>query len=163
MLALTEMSPLHKSSLRLLATWFGCGLAPFVPGTVGTIGALPLVWALSRLGELQYLAVSFAFAVFSILVAHLYELEVAGEHDTPELVIDEVAGFLVTMALAPITWQTMALGFVLFRAFDMIKPFPISYIDKNVLGGVGAVADDLLAGIFASVILQVVLQRGYLA
>lgn len=157
------MSPLHKTSLRLLATWFGCGLAPLVPGTVGTIGAMPLVWALSRLGDLRYLYVSFAFAVFSILVAHLYEFEVAGAHDTPELVIDEVAGFLVTMALAPINWRTMALGFVLFRAFDMIKPFPISYVDQKMPGGVGAVADDLLAGIAAGLVLQFALQYGYVA
>src|SRR4051812_11527315 len=109
------MSPFHKTSLRALATWFGCGLSPVMPGTVGTLGAIPLVWALNRLSEMHYLYFGFAFAVFSILVAHLYEIEIVdGAHDTPELVIDEVAGFIVTMALVPFTWKTVAVGFALF-------------------------------------------------
>lgn len=158
------MTPLHRRSLKMLATWFGCGYAPKVPGTVGTLGAIPVVWALSMGSELKYLAVTAVFAGFSILVAHLYEIEIAGgEHDSSELVIDEVAGFMVTMAMVPFTFKWVALGFVLFRFFDMVKPWPISYIDKNMLGGVGAVADDLLAGIFASLCLQVILQNGYLA
>ncbi|MBX3021049.1 MAG: phosphatidylglycerophosphatase A [Bdellovibrionales bacterium] len=157
------MTPLHRYSLKILATWFGCGHAPKVPGTIGTLGAIPLVWWFSSFSELKYLVVTLCFAGFAIMVAHLYEMEIAGgEHDSPELVIDEVAGFLVTMALVPFTWSWVLLGFVLFRALDMLKPFPISYVDKKVLGGVGAVGDDLLAGVIANLILQVILQNGWM-
>jgi phosphatidylglycerophosphatase A len=153
------MSPFHRRSLRVLATWFGCGLAPWLPGTAGTLGAIPLVWFFLRMGQMQYLYASFAFAVFAILVSQLYEIEVAGAHDTPELVIDEVAGFLVTMAWLPFDWRWVGLGFVLFRFFDMLKPFPISWVDRRIEGGVGAVADDLLAGIVSNIILQYLFQN----
>lgn len=156
------MTPTKNTAIKFLATWFGLGLSPVVPGTMGTVGAIPLAWAFMQLGEVRYLFLSFCFVGFAIWIAHLYETEVVvGEHDRPELVIDEVAGFLVTMALAPFTWSAVGLGFVLFRAFDMIKPFPISYVDRKVLGGLGAVADDLLAGIFAGIVLQYVLQHGH--
>ena len=153
------LSPRHLRSVTILARWFGCGLAPKAPGTAGTLGAIPLVFLLARLGPMNYLYATFAFVVFSIAVAQLYELEVATEHDQPELVIDEVAGFLVTMAWVPLTWQWVTLSFVLFRFFDMLKPFPISWIDRNVEGGVGAVADDLAAGVVCNVILQYLLQH----
>ena len=130
-----------------------------MPGTFGTLGAIPLVWWLQRWGEMPYLYAAFGFAVFSIFVAHAYEVEIAREHDTPELVIDEVAGFLVTMALVPFTWVWVLVGFLVFRAFDILKPFPISWLDRRVLGGVGAVADDLLAGIFSSLVLQYLVQH----
>lgn len=157
------MTALHQRSLKLLATWFGCGYAPKAPGTAGTLGAIPLVYLFSSFSELKYLSVTICFAGFSILVAHLYETIIAPDtHDASELVIDEVAGFLVTMALVPFTVKWVIAGFVIFRIFDMLKPFPISYIDKKVLGGVGAVADDLLAGILSNIVLQVLLQKGWL-
>ena len=101
---------------------------------------------------------TFVFSVFSIWVAQLYEAT-GGQHDAGEVVIDEVAGFLVTMVWVPLTWPYVIAGFVLFRAFDVIKPFPISYIDQRVKGGVGVIGDDLLAGIASNVILQIVLQN----
>lgn len=153
------MSPLHRRSLQLLATWFGCGLSPWVPGTIGTLGAIPLVWFFMRFGLMGYLYATFTFVVFSVFVAQAYEIEIVGEHDTPELVIDEVAGFLVTMAWLPFDWKWVALGFLLFRILDMAKPFPISWVDRKVLGGVGAVADDILAGVIANAILQFVFQH----
>ena len=153
------MSAWHRFSLKYLATWFGCGHSPLMPGTVGTLGAFPLVWFFYGLGEMAYLAATLLFCVFAILVAHLYEMEIAGVHDTPELVIDEVAGFLVTMAMVPLHWNWLLLGFLLFRFFDILKPFPISWVDRRVLGGVGAVADDLVAGILSSLVLQLVVQN----
>lgn len=149
----------HRLAVTWLARWFGCGLAPKAPGTVGTLGAIPLVWVFTHLGQLEYLYATFAFVVFSIIVSSVYELEIAEAHDQPELVIDEVAGFLVTMAWVPFTPAWIALGFVLFRFFDMLKPFPISWIDRKVEGGVGAVADDLAAGVVCNVILQYLLQH----
>ena len=153
------MSPLHLRSLTLLARWFGCGLFPKTPGTIGTLGAIPLVWAFARLGPMNYLYATFAIVVFSIVVAHIYETEVATGPDAPELVIDEVAGFLVTMAWVPFTWPWVLMSFMLFRFFDMLKPFPISWIDRRVEGGLGAVADDLAAGVICNIILQYLLQH----
>ena len=157
-----QMKPTHRRSLHLLATWFGCGLSPKAPGTVGTLGAIPLVYLAGRWGEMPYLYFSFAFAVFAIIVAHAYEVEIATSHDQSEVVIDEVAGFLVTMAWLPFDWKWVGLGFVVFRVFDAVKPFPISWMDRRIKGGVGVVADDLAAGIISSVILQYVFARQWL-
>ena len=154
-------SPLLKRPAVILATWFGCGKFPKAPGTAGTLGAIPLVWALSLLGPLPYMLATLVFTIFAIFVAHVYEAE-SGEHDASEVVIDEVAGFLVTMTWVPFSWTYVLAGFLLFRFFDILKPFPISYIDRKVGGGVGVVADDLLAGILANVILQFLWQKGWL-
>lgn len=151
-----------NSTIRFVATWFGCGLAPRAPGTMGTIGAVPLVWLLNQAGSMIYLAVTLTFAVGGVLIAQFYEQNISTEHDAPEFVLDEVAGFLITMALVPLTWFNLLVGFALFRVLDVIKPFPISWIDKNVPGGMGAMADDLVAGILASAALQAMLHFGVL-
>lgn len=148
--------------LGWLSTWFGLGRAPKAPGTFGTLGAIPLVWYFQRWGELPYLGLTLAFTVLAVLVAHLYETIIASEHDAPEFVMDEVAGFLVAMTWLPFTWTWVLLAFVLFRLLDAIKPFPISWVDRRVPGGVGAVADDLVAGILTNVCLQAALQSGLL-
>lgn len=153
------MTARHRFSISLLATWFGCGRSPWAPGTVGTLGAIPVVWLFQRWGDMPYMYATFAFTVFAIMVAHLYEMEIAKEHDLPEVVIDEVAGFLVTMVWLPMTWQWVALGFVVFRIFDALKPWPISWLDKHIQGGVGVVADDLAAGIVSSILLQYAYQN----
>ena len=99
------------------------------------------------------------FTLFAIFVAHLYELQ-TGRHDDKEVVIDEVAGFLVTMTWVPFTWPYVVVGFLVFRLFDIWKPYPISYVDQRVGGGIGCVGDDLLAGILANIVLQFLFQRG---
>jgi phosphatidylglycerophosphatase A len=144
---------------RWLAIWFGCGLSPKAPGTVGTLGAIPLFLLLVRLESLHYMAAVLAFSVASILVAHFYELG-GEEHDRPEFVMDEVAGFLVTMTWVPATVPGVIAGFAIFRLLDIVKPFPISWVDQKIPGGVGTVADDLVAGILGNVILQLLLQNG---
>lgn len=149
-----------RAPVRILGTWFGCGNSPVFPGTVGTVGALPLVWGLAQLNELTYVAATLIFVLFSIVVAHFYERLISEEHDQPEFVMDEVAGILVTMVLVPTTVVNLAMGFVIFRAFDMIKPFPISYVDRKIPGGLGTVADDLLAGVVSNLILHYVLAPG---
>lgn len=141
--------------ITLLATWFGCGYSPRAPGTVGTLGALPLAYGLSSCPPLPYIAIVLTFAVVAIGVAHLFEA--GGEHDPSEFVLDEVVGFLITMIWIPFHVTAVLAGFVLFRLFDVWKPFPISWIDQRVKGGVGTVADDLVAGIFANIGLQVLL------
>lgn len=153
------MNPTLLKLNRILATWFGCGLSPKAPGTVGTVGAIPLFLILAtQLKDIQYMAATLLISAAAIVVAHIYEWD--AEHDSPQFVMDEVAGFLVTMTWVPVTWSWVLAGFVAFRLFDIWKPFPIGYLDRKIQGGVGTVADDLVAGIAANVVLQVLLQNG---
>jgi phosphatidylglycerophosphatase A len=131
----------------LLAAWGPCGYAPVAPGTFGTLGAIPLYLAVSRLGPAGYLAFTAAFSALAVVAA-----ERAGRYwrvaDASPIVIDEVAGYLVTMALVPFSWPAVAAGFVLFRIFDILKPWPASALDR-VKNGLGVVMDDLAAGAWA--------------
>jgi phosphatidylglycerophosphatase A len=126
---------------------------PFSPGTFGTLGAIPLAYALVQLGPVPYLVFTLVFIVFAIVVSQRFE-SFHVEHDLSEIVIDEVAGFLVAMAWLPSTWQYWLAGFLLFRFFDIVKPFPISYLDRKIKGGMGVVIDDVAAGLVVNVILQ---------
>ncbi|MGE4131952.1 MAG: phosphatidylglycerophosphatase A [Bdellovibrionales bacterium] len=156
------MSQLGRQVIVVLSTWFGCGRFPKGPGTAGTLGAIPLVWAFAQIGPMPYLVATFLTTVIAMVVAQLYEDMIIQSHDAPEFVLDEVAGFLITMAWIPLTPIYLIAGFVLFRVLDIWKPFPISYLDRKVPGGIGTVADDLVAGIVANVILQFVFTRGLL-
>lgn len=131
----------------VLGTWFGCGLAPMASGTCGTLGAIPLIIVLEKLGIRSHAIVllpALALAVW----ASARTQDLLGREDPSEVVIDEVAGFLLTMALLPFTWLSLCLGFFLFRIFDILKPFPIKQLE-TLKGGLGIVMDDLMAGIYA--------------
>jgi phosphatidylglycerophosphatase A len=136
-----------------LATGFQVGRLGRAPGTLGTLWGIPVAWLLSRAGPLSYVAGSISITFGAIFVAEWYESQNPG-HDHPEVVIDEVAGFVTTMALIPFTWVTALAAFVLFRFFDILKPYPISYIDRKIEGGLGVVSDDIAAGVAANVLLQ---------
>ncbi len=123
----------------------GLGLIPFAPGTWGTLGAIPIWWALSGRGALLWIAVTLAVALFAIWISTLAE-PLYGAHDVSAIVIDEVAGMLVCVMFIPFTPVTAVVGFVVFRVFDIVKPPPVSWFDKNVSGGLGVVVDDLVAG-----------------
>jgi phosphatidylglycerophosphatase A len=131
----------------LLAAWGPCGYVPLAPGTAGTLGAIPLFWALRDLPLWLYLLTTAAFIAVAIVAA-----SAAGRYwkfaDASPIVIDEVAGYLVTMALIPWSWGTAIAGFVLFRIFDVIKPWPASTFDR-VKNGFGVVMDDVAAGVWA--------------
>lgn len=139
-----------------IATVFGVGRIPKAPGTWGSLVTLPLVLGLMLLGPLIYMAATLAMAIVAILAAEQYEQQ-SNNHDSKEIVIDEVAGMLVTMTMLPLTWQSFVIGFILFRTLDIWKPFPIRYFDRKVPGGFGVVMDDLVAGIIANVLLQLML------
>ncbi len=131
----------------VLSTWFGSGLFPFASGTIGTLAAVPLILVLDNFGirsNVYTLLVAVAIAVWTSDRTQ----NVLGKKDPSEVVIDEVAGFLLTMALLPQTWLALCLGFILFRVFDVLKPFPIKHLEK-LKGGFGIVFDDLLAGLYA--------------
>jgi phosphatidylglycerophosphatase A len=131
----------------LLAAWGPCGFAPVAPGTVGTLGAIPLYLVLSRLPPAGYLAATAALTALAVAAAAR-----AGAYwgvaDASPIVIDEVAGFLVTMALVPFSWPAVAAGFAAFRVFDVLKPWPASALDR-VKSGFGVVMDDVAAGVWA--------------
>ena len=131
----------------VLATWFGFGLVPFASGTFGTLAAVPLILVLERLGirsNVMMLVVAVLIAVWSSGQTQA----LLKKKDPSEVVVDEVAGFLLTVALLPYTWLSLCLGFFLFRFFDVLKPFPIKHLEK-LKGGFGIVMDDLLAGLYA--------------
>jgi phosphatidylglycerophosphatase A len=141
-----------------IATMFGIGKIPKAPGTWGSLATLPLCFILLKLGPLIYMGTTLVMSVLAIVAAEHYEKQ-AAQHDSKEIVIDECVGMLITMTWLPITWQSFVLGFILFRFFDILKPFPVSYFDRKVPGGFGVVADDIVAGIMGSLVLQVILHR----
>lgn len=145
-----------RNTLKLIATFFNIGRISKAPGTVATAATIPLFVLMSYLPDMIYMMIVFAVIILGIFAAQAYESD-ASEHDSKEIVIDEVAGFLITMALVPCTIKSVILGFVLFRIFDIFKPWPISALDKKVKGGVGVMVDDIAAGIAASIIMQAVL------
>lgn len=145
-----------KSFLKLFATFFEIGKFPKAPGTVGTLATIPLFMAMSGLSDLTYMTLVIVIVILGIFAAQAYQSDIL-EHDRQEIVIDEVAGYLITMTLVPCNWKTILAGFILFRFLDILKPWPISYLDKNVKGGAGVMVDDVAAGIIANVVLQLTL------
>lgn len=146
---------MNKQLVTLLATFFGSGKLPKSPGTWGTLATIPLWYFLAHLHPVPYMVIVLLLCVGAILVAQAYE-NMTNTHDSKEIVIDEVVGFLITMTWLPLTWQSLLAGFVLFRIVDITKPPPIKQLDQKVKGGVGVVIDDIAAGVVCNVILQLV-------
>jgi len=144
-----------KDPIHFLALGFGSGLAPKAPGTFGTLVAVPLVLLLSNIPPF-YLALLILFMSLSGIYICGKAATDAGVHDHGAIVWDEIVGLMITMFMMPITWQSMLVGFVLFRFFDILKPWPISYLDKNCTGGFGIMIDDIVAGIAAWLIMWVI-------
>ena len=139
----------------VLATWFGIGLAPVVSGTFGTLAAVPLVLLLNYFGKWYGVLVLLVITIVAFCAADRTR-ELLGRKDPSEVVIDEVAGFLVTMLLLPISLVNVGLGFILFRFFDIVKPWPVRQVER-LKGGFGIVVDDLLAGVYAHLCLRGIL------
>lgn len=137
-----------KRFVVISATWFGTGFSPFASGTVGTLGAIPFFLLLSRMPLALYLLTLVAFTLFACWSAGFGE-ELWGEHDSGKIVIDEVAGYLVTMIAVPPTWQGVLIGFLAFRFFDILKPQPARWFDRSLKNGYGVVLDDVMAGLYA--------------
>jgi phosphatidylglycerophosphatase A len=138
----------------LLATGLGSGLAPVAPGTVGSLLALPIWWfVLADLSVPVQIASVACVVLISIWVVDR-ACRAAGVGDASAFVLDEFAGQWVALVAAPKSLLALAVGFVLFRAFDIAKPWPVSWADRRLSGGLGVVVDDVLAGILAAVVLQ---------
>jgi len=141
----------------IFATWFGAGFAPVASGTVATAAAIPLQLAVALLpppgfrmwAQIAAIAVT---SIFGAIAAGALEKRL-GREDPSEAVIDEVAGYLVTMFLVPVGVVTVVAGFVLFRIFDIVKPWPAGPAER-LGGGIGIMADDLVCGVYACLILH---------
>lgn len=135
-----------------LATVGLIGFFPYAPGTAASLVTVVLVWLLSLLigspSGWGLLAAATGIYFIGVPAARDMEKEL-GRKDPRPVVIDEVAGQLIALAFVPLTWLGMLLSFFFFRAFDIIKPFPINWLDKNLPGGWGIMTDDVLAGLFA--------------
>lgn len=134
-----------------LATWFGCGLSPVAPGTVGTLGALPLYVVLRRWGSPAVAVGAIVATLVGVWAASVVARE-AKEKDPQRVVIDEVAGVLVPLAVARPTWTSVGAAVVLFRIFDITKPPPARAAER-LPGGWGVVLDDVVAGAWALAVL----------
>lgn len=134
--------------VHFLALGFGSGLAPKAPGTFGTLAAIPVFLLMTGLTLEVYAAVLAIMSLFGIYICGKAATD-AGVHDHGAIVWDEIVGYLITMLMLPVTWQTVLVGFILFRVFDIFKPWPISFIDKRCHGGLGIMLDDIVAGFMA--------------
>jgi len=151
-----EPAALTRSFANFLALGAGSGLAPRAPGTVGTLAAVPLLLLMPThpLLHLFVVAVLFGIGVWCCGAC----AEDLGVHDHGGIVWDEIVGYLLVMTAIPHTAGFIVLGFLLFRLFDIVKPWPISWVDQRVHGGLGIMLDDVLAAVPALVILQLLLQ-----
>jgi phosphatidylglycerophosphatase A len=142
---------------RLLATWFGSGLSPVAPGTAGSLAALPFAVGLAWAGGSALLVAGAVVALLVGIWASNAIVRTSGSRDPGEIVIDEVAGQWLALAFVPLDLLAYALGFALFRAFDIIKPWPANWIDREMNGGLGIMLDDIVAGAYAGVLLYLLL------
>ena len=156
-------TPMGKPPLlaSLVATALGAGLLPIAPGTWGTAVAVPLAWYLDRFGDLVFALVTLVVIVVGSFAADVY-CRSTGRHDNQQVVIDEVAGYLVTLLLVPRTAGNLLAGFLLFRLFDIWKPPPVRWVDRHVGGGFGVVADDVAAAVYGALCLWLLHHYGVL-
>ena len=137
----------------VLATGFGVGYSPVAPGTLGTLLAIPVYYFLSNISSPIYEITLIGFFFLSVWISENAEIFFR-KKDDQRIVIDEMMGFLITMLWVPKTTCFIIIGFFLFRFFDILKPFPIRHLEKRLKGGYGVVLDDVIAGVYANVILH---------
>jgi phosphatidylglycerophosphatase A len=142
--------------VQLLAFGFGSGLSPKAPGTAGTLLAIPLYLLFAHWSLFHYTVVVVVAAVVGVWIcgAASRQLEV---HDHPGIVWDEFVGYWITMWALPTDWIWVLAGFAVFRVYDIVKPWPVSVLDRRVGGGFGIMVDDILAGVMACFTLHIVM------
>ena len=139
----------------LLATGLGVGYSSIAPGTLGTLLAIPVYYFLSNIVSPIYEVTLIGFFFLSVWISEKGEI-FFGKKDDSRIVIDEMMGFLITMLWVPKTILFITIGFFLFRFFDILKPFPIRHLERRLKGGFGVVLDDVMAGVYANIILQII-------
>ena len=136
------------SPVHIFSFGFGAGLSPIAPGTVGTLFAIPVYLVLASFNTVIYVSCLVVLFVAGCLACK-QTADALGVHDHPGIVIDEIAGYLTAMLFVPNAWYWVLAGFLLFRAFDIWKPWPVSLADRHVTGGLGIMLDDLLAALYS--------------
>lgn len=144
-----------------LAFGFGTGLFPKAPGTLGSLAAIPIIYWASMLPTPIYSLLLTPTILIGIWVCKRAS-EDLGVHDHPAIVWDEIAGMMITFMAVPFTLPNLIIGFLLFRFFDILKPWPVRWADKSISGGLGIMLDDVIAGIMASLLMQGALYLGFL-
>lgn len=143
-----------RNPIHFLAFGLGSGAAPYAPGTFGTLAAIPIYLLLMLLPLWAYLVLVVFMTLIGIWLCDVTSKDL-GVHDHSGIVWDEFVGYFITMIAAPVSWVWIVVGFVLFRFFDIVKPWPIRRVDRHVMGGWGIMLDDILAGVYAGVVLQI--------
>jgi len=138
--------------VHVLAFGFGTGLSPFAPGTVGSLLGVLLAWLTLNLGQMTQIGIAIALFVSGIWICGESARRL-GIHDHGGIVWDEIAGMYITLLVAPFTLSAWILAFLLFRAFDIVKPWPIRDLDHRLGGGLGIMLDDLAAALYAAILL----------
>ncbi|NOR20958.1 MAG: phosphatidylglycerophosphatase A, partial [Xanthomonadales bacterium] len=133
---------------------FGSGLSPFAPGTMGTLVAIPFAIALKSLSVTGFWIALVLMFLLGIRVCARVSRKL-GVHDHGGIVWDEIVGYCLSVALVPLKWQWFLAAFILFRFFDIYKPWPIRQLDRKVSGGLGIMIDDVVAALFTIIILAV--------
>lgn len=141
--------------ILLLSAWFGTGLSPKAPGTIGTIGAIPLAFFMNHIGPLYGFIFLVIFTFLAVWLSGKTQ-KIIERKDPSLVVIDEVAGYLWAVWFLPFSIYTLIFGFIFFRFFDILKPFPVNKME-NLKGGWGVVLDDVLAGIFSNLCIRIIL------
>ena len=144
---------LWRRPVHLLAFGLGTGTAPFAPGTFGTLLGIPVYLVMQSLSLPIYLALCVVLFAVGVALCHITARDL-GVHDHPGIVFDEIVGYLITMIGAPHGWPWVVAGFLLFRLFDIWKPWPVRVADRGVGGGFGIMFDDLLAAVYAALVLM---------
>ncbi|MAE04005.1 MAG: phosphatidylglycerophosphatase A [Porticoccaceae bacterium] len=141
-------SQLFRSPVLLLAFGFGSGLSPKAPGTLGSVAAIPFWLLLSQLPQSLIITTIVVSALAGVAICGRAAAQL-GVHDHGGIVWDEFVGLWITMAFLPSNYVMLLVGFLLFRFFDIVKPWPIGWLDKKVSGGLGIMLDDVVAGVAA--------------
>ena len=147
---------LLRNPVQFLAFGFGSGLSPWAPGTAGTLVAVPLYLLISSWSLLQYTGFIVLTALLGVWICGVASRQLK-VHDHPGIVWDEFVGFWITMWAVPADWVWIVAGFLVFRVFDIVKPWPVSVLDRKVGGGFGIMIDDVLAGVMACLTLHIAL------
>jgi phosphatidylglycerophosphatase A len=152
----TPNSKLQKRMNPFILFWaagFGVGYSPIAPGTLGTLVAILVYYFLSEIPSPLYEIALIGFFFLSVWISENVEI-FFGKKDDQRIVIDEIMGFLITMLWVPKTLPFVIMGFFLFRFFDILKPFPIRRLEKRLRGGFAVVLDDVMAGVYANIVLH---------
>lgn len=144
-----------RNPVNFVALGFGCGLSPIMPGTCGTIAAIPIYFILHYLPLKYYLLILAIMIIAGFIICDVVEKRL-GVKDHPAIVWDEIVGYLTTMLAAPFSFFWVIGGFILFRIFDILKPWPINLVNKNMQGGLAVMLDDLAAGVYAWIVLHII-------